>query len=76
VVQRKPKPSKKTIVVVKKIVKKQPRKVVAKKPRKLTAEQLDKQLDNYFVKNGDTSKVKNSLDMELDQYMKKAKKQK
>jgi hypothetical protein len=39
----------------------------------VTSERLDKELDNYFVKNGDTAKAKSNLDMELAEYMKKAK---
>ena len=35
---------------------------------------LDKDLDKYFVKNGNQSKVKSNLDMDLDEYMKKSKK--
>ena len=44
------------------------------KGKKLTAEMLDKDLDKYFVKNGNQSKVKSNLDMDLDEYMKKSKK--
>jgi hypothetical protein len=44
--------------------------------RKVTADVLDKDLDKYFLKNGDKDKCKNSLDMELDEYMKKGDKDK
>lgn len=42
----------------------------------MTADVLDKDLDKYFLKNGDKDKCKNSLDMELDEYMKKGDKDK
>ena len=44
-----------------------------KRSGKPNADKLDKDLDRYFAKNGDPSRAKNSLDMELDEYMKKAK---
>lgn len=40
----------------------------------MTNAKLDKDLDNYFVKNGDTSRAKTNLDMELEEYMKQANK--
>ena len=36
----------------------------------LTKEALDKDLDSYWVKNGETDKAKSNLDMELAEYMK------
>jgi hypothetical protein len=41
--------------------------------KKLDAAQLDKELDQYWVKNGDAGKLKSNLDCELEEYMKKAK---
>lgn len=37
-------------------------------------EALDRQLNNYFIKNGSTEAVKNHLDKDLDSFMSKAKK--
>jgi len=46
---------------------------VKKGGKKLDAAQLDKELDQYWVKNGDAGKLKSNLDCELEEYMKKAK---
>lgn len=42
------------------------------KKAKLNADQLDKELDAYWIKGGDTEKAKSNLDQELAEYMKKA----
>ncbi len=39
---------------------------------KLNADDLDKELDAYWIKGGDTEKAKSNLDQELAEYMKKA----
>ena len=42
------------------------------KKSKPSQDQLDKELDAYWIKGGDTEKAKSNLDLELDAYMKKA----
>jgi hypothetical protein len=37
----------------------------------VTSDTLDKDLDKYFMRNGDNDKAKSNLDMELAEYMKK-----
>ncbi len=41
-----------------------------KRQRKITTADLDKELDAYFMRNGDNEKAKSNLDMELAEYMK------
>lgn len=41
------------------------------KKQKPDQAQLDKELDAYWIKSGDTEKAKSNLDIELAEYMKK-----